>query len=79
MQINNTQFCCWISWISNPSIDQIVAVIICTTGIALLAYMDNSRTLGSVLIVAGSALCSAVYKVSQPSEYCLFKIDFLLR
>ena len=26
--------------------------------------MDNSRTLGSVLIVAGSALCSAVYKVS---------------
>uniref|UniRef100_A0A6G1S3Y8 Solute carrier family 35 member F4 n=1 Tax=Aceria tosichella TaxID=561515 RepID=A0A6G1S3Y8_9ACAR len=42
---------------------RIVAVIICTTGIALLAYMDNSKTLGSVLIVAGSALCSAVYKV----------------
>lgn len=39
-------------------------MIICTTGIALLAYMDNSRNLGSVLIVAGSALCSAVYKVS---------------
>lgn len=46
------------------SVIKIVAVIICTTGIALLAYMDNSRTLGSVLIVTGSALCSAVYKVS---------------
>ncbi|KAG9510336.1 Solute carrier family 35 member F4, partial [Fragariocoptes setiger] len=43
---------------------RIVAVIICTTGIALLAYMDNShKTLGSVLVVTGSALSSAIYKV----------------
>lgn len=38
--------------------------------------MDNSRTLGSVLIVAGSALCSAVYKVSQAKEF--FFIFFFL-
>lgn len=46
---------------------QIVAVILCNTGIALLAYMDGinkSKTLGGVVLAAASAAGSAVYKVS---------------
>jgi len=45
---------------------QIVAVILCDTGIALLAYMDGitgSPTLGGVVLAASAAAGSAVYKV----------------
>lgn len=44
---------------------QIVAVIICDTGIALLAYMDgtNSKSLGPVVLVAAAAIAFAIYKV----------------
>jgi len=48
---------------------QIVAVILCDTGIALLAYMDGitgSPTLGGVVLAASAAACSAVYKVRLP-------------
>ncbi|XP_015120593.1 putative thiamine transporter SLC35F3 isoform X3 [Diachasma alloeum] len=46
---------------------RIVAVILCDTGIALLAYMDGitgSPTLGGVVLAASAAAGSAVYKVS---------------
>lgn len=46
---------------------QIVAVILCNTGIALLAYMDGitgSPTLGGVVLATAAAAGSAVYKVS---------------
>lgn len=45
---------------------QIVAVILCNTGIALLAYMDGitrSPTLGGVVLAAAASAGSAVYKV----------------
>ncbi|PNF24202.1 putative thiamine transporter SLC35F3 [Cryptotermes secundus] len=45
---------------------RIVAVILCDTGIALLAYMDGitgSPTLGGVVLAACAAAGSAVYKV----------------
>ena len=45
---------------------QIVAVILSTTGIALLAYMDgiaHTRTLAGVVLAAASAAGSAIYKV----------------
>ncbi|XP_011496275.1 PREDICTED: putative thiamine transporter SLC35F3 isoform X5 [Ceratosolen solmsi marchali] len=45
---------------------KIVAVILCDTGIALLAYMDGitgSPTLGGVVLAASAAAGSAVYKV----------------
>ena len=45
---------------------QIVAVILCNTGIALLAYMDGitgSPTLGGVVLATSAAAGSAVYKV----------------
>lgn len=45
---------------------RIVAVIICNTGIALLAYMDGasrSVTLGGVVLASAAAAGSAVYKV----------------
>ncbi|XP_018903874.1 solute carrier family 35 member F3 isoform X2 [Bemisia tabaci] len=45
---------------------RIVAVILCDTGVALLAYMDgitDSPTLGGVVLAASSAAGSAVYKV----------------
>lgn len=45
---------------------QIVAVILCDTGIALLAYMDGitgSPTLGGVVLAACAGAGSAVYKV----------------
>lgn len=47
---------------------QIVAVILCDTGIALFAYMDGisgSPTLGSVVLAVSAAAGSAVYKVSD--------------
>ena len=43
-----------------------MAVIICDTGVALLAYMDGitgSPTLGGVVLATSSAAASAVYKV----------------
>ena len=46
---------------------QIVAVILCNTGIALLAYMDGvakTPTLGSVVMAASGSACSAIYKVT---------------
>ena len=45
---------------------QIVAVILSTTGIALLAYADGiatTKTLAGVVLAAASAAGSAVYKV----------------
>lgn len=45
---------------------QIVAVILCDTGVALLAYMDGitgSPTLSGVVLAAAAAAGSAVYKV----------------
>ncbi|XP_063872247.1 solute carrier family 35 member F3-like isoform X2 [Scylla paramamosain] len=45
---------------------RIVAVILCNTGTALLAYMDGitrTKTLGGVVLAAASAAGSAVYKV----------------
>ncbi|CAH0559366.1 unnamed protein product [Brassicogethes aeneus] len=45
---------------------RIMAVIICDTGVALLAYMDGitgSPTLGGVVLATSSAAGSAVYKV----------------
>lgn len=45
---------------------QIMAVIICDTGVALLAYMDGitgSPTLGGVVLATSAAAASAVYKV----------------
>ncbi len=44
-----------------------MAVILCNTGIALLAYMDGitrSPTLGGVVLAAAASAGSAVYKVS---------------
>lgn len=46
---------------------QIVAVILCDTGIALLAYMDGiteSRTLGGVVLATLAAAGYAVFRVS---------------
>lgn len=46
---------------------QIVAVILCDTGVALLAYMDGitgSPTLSGVVLAASAAAGSAVYKVT---------------
>ncbi|CAN7998416.1 unnamed protein product, partial [Ixodes hexagonus] len=46
---------------------RIVAVILCNTGIALLAYMDGvtrTITLGGVVLAAGAAAGSGVYKVT---------------
>lgn len=43
-----------------------MAVIICDTGVALLAYMDGitgSPTLGGVVLATSAAAGSAVYKV----------------
>ena len=43
-----------------------MAVILSTTGISLLAYMDgvaDNKTLGAVLIASGAAAGSAIYKV----------------
>lgn len=43
-----------------------MAVILCDTGVALLAYMDGitgSPTLGGVVLAASAAAASAVYKV----------------
>ena len=45
---------------------QIVAVILCNTGIALLAYMDGvtgTPTLGGVVLAAAAAAGFAVHKV----------------
>lgn len=45
---------------------QIVAVILCDTGIALLAYMDGiteSRTLSGVVLATLAAACYAVFRV----------------
>ena len=45
---------------------RIIAVILSTTGISLLAYMDgiaDNKTLAAVLIASGAAAGSAIYKV----------------
>lgn len=62
---------CWLPpslAIVLPSIPlQIVAVILCDTGIALLAYMDGiteSRTLGGVVLATLAAAGYAVFRVS---------------
>lgn len=64
------QFFCYCNNIHKPL--QIVAVILCDTGIALLAYMDGitgSPTLGGVVLAASAAAGSAVYKVRRVSEF----------
>lgn len=50
--------------------DQIVAAILCDTGIALLAYMDGitgSSTLGGVVLAACAAAGFAIFKVNNNS------------
>ncbi|KAK9880189.1 hypothetical protein WA026_010061 [Henosepilachna vigintioctopunctata] len=45
---------------------RIIAVIVCDTGVALLAYMDGisgSSTLSGVVLASSSSACSAIYKV----------------
>ena len=45
---------------------RILAIILSTTGISLLAYMDGvagSKTLGAVLIATAAAAGSSIYKV----------------
>lgn len=47
---------------------QIVAAILCDTGIALLAYMDGitgSSTLGGVVLAACAAAGFAIFKVKK--------------
>ena len=41
-------------------------MIICDTGVALLAYMNGTdpRTLGAVALVVAAALAASIYKVS---------------
>ena len=59
---------------------QIVAVILCNTGIALLAYMDGitgSPTLGGVVLATSAAAGSAVYKVKVDVFKSLLFQDFL--
>ena len=63
---------------------QIVAVILCDTGIALLAYMDGitgSPTLGGVVLAASAAAGSAVYKVTRNNRdsylFILFYLNIL--
>lgn len=56
--------------IFNNNYLQIVAVILCSTGVALLAYMDagitnKKKTMTGVLLAALAAAGSAVYKVSS--------------
>lgn len=51
-----------------PVYQQIVAVILCDTGIALLAYMDGiteSHTLSGVVLATLAAACYAVFKVGS--------------
>ncbi|XP_047497120.1 putative thiamine transporter SLC35F3 [Penaeus chinensis] len=55
---------------------RIVAVILCNTGIALLAYMDGitkTKTLGGVVLAAAAAAGSAVYKY-----HFILPISFML-
>lgn len=52
-----------------------MAVILCSTGVALLAYMDagitnKKKTMTGVLLAALAAAGSAVYKVSF--TYCQY-------
>jgi drug/metabolite transporter (DMT)-like permease len=61
---------------------QIVAVILCSTGVALLAYMDagitnKKKTMTGVLLAALAAAGSAVYKVSLTSRTADFCFSFL--
>ena len=56
--------CVHVSYIY--TVIQIVAVILCDTGIALLAYMDGiteSRTLSGVVLATLAAACYAVFRV----------------
>jgi hypothetical protein len=60
---------------------KIVAVILCNTGIALLAYMDGitrSPTLGGVVLAAAASAGSAVYKVKKTAKKLKFKKSIFL-
>jgi len=62
---------------------QIVAVILCSTGVALLAYMDTGitnkkKTMTGVLLAALAAAGSAVYKVSTSGTNTTIKINKVL-
>ena len=53
-------------------------MILCDTGIALLAYMDGitgSPTLGGVVLAASAAAGSAVYKVMMTLLFYLQSVD----
>lgn len=57
---------------------QIVAVILCDTGIALLAYMDGitgSPTLAGVVLAALAAAGYAVFKVGFAINLSYFSFD----
>lgn len=59
---------------------QIVAVILCSTGVALLAYMDagitnKKKTMTGVLLAALAAAGSAVYKVSTAGTYTAIEMN----
>jgi hypothetical protein len=57
---------------------QIVAVIMCDTGIALLAYMDginDSPTLSGVVLSVVSAAAAAVFKVRNCSIFNIVPAD----
>lgn len=75
LKIKKTQKLVINDW--DPCGIQIVAVIFCNTGVALLAYMDGitrSPTLGGVALAASAAAGSAVYKVFvQPSRPCSWR------
>lgn len=67
----NTSFVYILSWVilHEQFVGiRIMSVIISTTGISLLAYMDgvvkSNDTLRGVLIASAAAACSAIYKVS---------------
>jgi len=57
-----------------------VAVILCSTGVALLAYMDagitnKKKTMTGVLLAALAAAGSAVYKVSTAGTYTAIEMN----
>ena len=62
---NNQQHNAYTATTYQHNSGQIVAVIICDTGVALLAYMNGTdpRTLGSVALVVAAALAASIYKV----------------
>lgn len=74
----------WNAFISDNNRLQIVAVILCSTGVALLAYMDagipnKKKTMTGVLLAALAAAGSAVYKVSISAYSHYTRIRLLIK